>query len=58
MEKFTKLKEVLASAQVDAEKFYNSGNSAAGTRIRKAMLELKSLAQEIRTEVQEQKNSK
>jgi len=58
MEKFEKVKEVLAAAEADAEKFYNSGNSAAGTRLRKAMQDLKTLAQEIRAEVTEKKNTK
>jgi len=57
MEKFTKVKEVLASIEADAEKFYNAGNAAAGTRVRKAMQDLKTLAQEIRAEVTEKKNS-
>lgn len=57
MEKFSKLKELLASVEVDAEKFYNSGNSAAGTRVRKAMQDLKVIAQEIRTEVTEKKSA-
>jgi hypothetical protein len=57
MEKFTKLKELLASAEADVEKFYNAGNSAAGTRVRKAMQDLKVLAQDIRAEVTEKKNS-
>jgi len=57
MEKFTKLKELLSSVEADAEKFYNAGNSAAGTRVRKAMQDLKVLAQDIRTEVTEKKNS-
>ena len=57
MEKFTKLKELLASVEADADKFYNSGNSAAGTRVRKTMQDLKVLAQDIRTEVTEKKNS-
>ncbi|MES2457772.1 MAG: histone H1 [Bacteroidota bacterium] len=57
MEKFSKVKELLASVEADAEKFYNAGNSAAGTRVRKAMQDLKNLAQEIRTEVTEKKNS-
>lgn len=57
MEKFTKLKELVASVEVDIEKFYNSGNGAAGTRVRKAMQDLKVLAQDIRTEVTEKKNS-
>lgn len=57
MEKFSKLKELVTGIEVDAEKFYNSGNGAAGTRVRKAMQELKTLAQDIRTEVTEKKNS-
>lgn len=57
MEKFTQLKDLLATVEVDAEKFYNAGNSAAGTRVRKAMQDLKVLAQEIRAEVTDKKNS-
>ena len=40
----------------DADKFYNKGNSAAGTRVRKGMQDLKNIAQAIRAEVQELKN--
>ena len=58
MEKFSKVKELLASVEADAEKFYNSGNNAAGTRVRKAMQDLKGLAQDIRTEITEKKNTK
>ena len=57
MEKFTKVKELLAAVEADAEKFYSAGNSAAGTRVRKAMQDLKVLAQEIRTEVTDKKNA-
>lgn len=57
MEKFTKMKDLFASVEADASKFYNSGNSAAGTRVRKGMQDLKNLAQEIRTEVTGKKNS-
>jgi hypothetical protein len=57
MEKFSKLKELVASVEADADKFYNSGNGAAGTRVRKAMQDLKNLAQDIRTEVTEKKNT-
>lgn len=57
MEKFTKVKELISSIEADAEKFYNAGNGAAGTRVRKAMQDLKVLAQEIRTEVTEKKNT-
>ncbi|GAA3951789.1 hypothetical protein GCM10022246_02690 [Pedobacter ginsengiterrae] len=44
-------------AESDASKFYKVGNATAGTRLRKAMQDLKTLAQEIRTEVTEKKNS-
>ncbi|WP_316741898.1 histone H1 [Pedobacter antarcticus] len=57
MDKFTKLKELAAGIEADVEKFYNAGNSAAGTRVRKAMQDLKVLAQDIRSEVTEKKNS-
>ena len=57
MEKFEKVKEVIAAIEADVEKFYNAGNAAAGTRVRKGMQDLKTLAQEIRTEVTEKKNS-
>jgi hypothetical protein len=40
----------------DAEKFAG-GNGSAGTRVRKYMQSIKGLAQEVRKEVQEQKNS-
>lgn len=56
MKKFDKLKELLASIEADADKFYNKANSAAGTRVRKGMQDLKNLAQEIRLEIQESKN--
>ena len=58
MDKFQKLKDLLTGVEADAEKFYNAGNGAAGTRVRKAMQELKGLAQEIRAEVTEKKNTK
>lgn len=58
MEKFKKLKELVAGVEADASKFYENSNNAAGTRVRKAMQDLKALAQEIRAEVTEKKNSK
>jgi len=57
MEQIAKLKELIASAEADAEKFYNNGNNAAGTRLRNAMQQLKVTAQEIRTAVTEKKNA-
>ena len=43
-------------AAINAEKFAD-GNNSAGTRVRKTMQNIKNLAQAVRTEVQEQKNS-
>ncbi len=58
MEKFKALKELVASAEADVQKFYEKGNSAAGTRVRNAMQQLKVLATDIRREVTERKNAK
>ena len=55
MQKFEQLEQLVANTKEDARKFYQDGNKAAGTRVRKAMQELKSLAQEIRLEIQERK---
>jgi hypothetical protein len=58
MEKFTALKELIASAENDAEAFYNKGNKAAGTRLRGAMQQLKVSATDVRKEVTEKKSAK
>jgi len=58
MENFAKVKELIASVEADAVKFYENGNGAAGTRVRKGMQDLKNLAQAIRAEVTEKKNAK
>ena len=50
------ISEQLVDAIYDAEKF-EAGNNSAGTRVRKAMQNIKSLAQNVRLEVQAAKNS-
>jgi hypothetical protein len=57
MEKFNNIKSLLESVEKDAESFYSKGNKSAGTRLRGAMQTLKQMAQEVRAEVQEIKNS-
>ena len=52
MKRFDQLRDHVMSLEADFQKFYEKGNSAAGTRVRKGMQELKNLAQEIRGEVQ------
>jgi len=53
---FDELQDAINDCQTDVTKFVE-GNNSAGTRVRKAMQAVKSLAQDIRKEVQEQKNS-
>jgi len=53
---FDSLQDVINDCQTDVTKFVE-GNNSAGTRVRKAMQTVKSLAQEVRVEVQDQKNS-
>lgn len=53
---FDELQDVINDCQTDVTKFVD-GNNSAGTRVRKAMQTVKSLAQEVRVEVQSQKNA-
>lgn len=57
MDRFGQVRGLIESLELDFEKFYDKGNQAAGTRVRKGMQELKNLAQEIRVEVQSIKNT-
>tara|TARA_R100001230_G_scaffold15845_1_gene7156 strand:- start:221 stop:415 length:195 start_codon:yes stop_codon:yes gene_type:complete len=52
---FDDLQDSINDCQTDVTKFID-GNNSAGTRVRKAMQLVKSLAQEVRIEVQDQKN--
>ena len=56
MSNYEDLKAKVHEIEEDVQKFYEKGNNAAGTRIRKAMQEVKAIAQDIRKEVQERKN--
>jgi len=56
MSKFEELKDHVIDLEKDFEAFYDKGNKAAGTRIRKAMLALKKVAQDIRVDVQDKKS--
>ena len=52
---FDNLQDAINDCQTDVTKFIE-GNKSAGTRVRKAMQAVKQLAQDIRLEVQDQKN--
>ena len=56
MARFDEVKDLILSLEGDFEKFYDKKNQAAGTRVRKGMQDLKTLAQDIRSEVQNIKN--
>jgi len=47
---------LLESVQSDYNKFYVDGNASAGTRVRKAMQQIKTSAGDVRTHVQATKN--
>jgi hypothetical protein len=57
MNRFDELKDLVMSLEGDFDKFYNKQNQAAGTRVRKGMQDLKVLAQNIRSQVQDMKNT-
>ena len=56
MEKFDCIAEIVEAAKADVAKF-EGGNKTAGTRIRKAMLQIKNLAHEIRKDISAMKSS-
>lgn len=58
MENYTKIQELVEIMKKDIDAFYVKGNKSAGTRIRTACQDLKKLAQELRINVQETKNTK
>ncbi|MBM4019330.1 MAG: histone H1 [Planctomycetes bacterium] len=56
MEAFERLKALVAQAEADVAKV-DAGNRAAGTRVRKAMQDIKAAAQEVRVKVLEQRSA-
>lgn len=57
MARYDELKELVEAQERDFNQFYEKGNKAAGTRVRKGMQEIKKLAQDIRVEIQDKKNA-
>ena len=55
IETLENIERQLHEAAEDAIKF-DQGNNSAGTRVRRAMQNIKGLAQQVRLEVQAQKN--
>jgi hypothetical protein len=57
METIEKIKSLVESLTIDANKFY-TGNKSAGVRVRKMAQELKSLSQELRVNILEETKTK
>jgi hypothetical protein len=57
MDKFTELESLIANMKDDVTKFYEKSNKAAGVRVRKALQDVKALAQAIRVDISEQKKA-
>ena len=57
LELLNQLEQTITDIREDAVKFDEKGNKAAGTRVRKAMQEVKKLAQDIRVAISEAKNA-
>ena len=51
-DKYTQIIEFVKNMETDVEKFYVKGQAAAGTRVRKALSELKKMSQDMRNEIQ------
>jgi len=57
MNRFAELKALVDGLENDFEAFYDKNNQSAGTRVRGAMQKLKTIAQEVRVDVQDIKNN-
>lgn len=57
MKNYDAIKKIVADMETDVQKFDN-GNNAAGSRIRKAVQEMKRAGQALRTDVQEMKEKR
>jgi hypothetical protein len=55
MELYDQLVKLVSELNEDVTKFYDKGNKAAGTRVRKTCQDIKNLCQEIRVDVSSKK---
>ena len=56
-EKFAQLKAIIATVETDMQKFIEKGNKSAGTRIRKNLQDIRSVASDLRKEILAIKNN-
>jgi len=55
MDTLEKIKTLTEQLSIDAGKFFDNGNKSAGTRARKHAQDLKSLLQDLRKEILEER---
>jgi hypothetical protein len=55
MDKYQQLIDFAQSLETDFHKFYEKGQAAAGTRVRKGLSELRKMCQDVRKNVQDVK---
>jgi len=58
MDKYQQLVDFANSLETDFHKFYEKGQAAAGTRVRKGLSELRKMCQDVRKNVQEVKGER
>ena len=56
MDNLEKIQDQFADFLVEYNNFNSKGNKSAGTRARKALMEITKLAKDIRKEIQDKKN--
>jgi hypothetical protein len=57
MDKIAELKALVETAEKEGAAFYEKNNKAAGTRLRNALQQIKTLATDLRKDVTEKKNA-
>ncbi|MBZ0200713.1 MAG: histone H1 [Ignavibacteriaceae bacterium] len=55
MNKYEELMQAVNNLEADFQKFYEKGQAAAGTRLRKGLSDLRKFAQDVRKDVQDVK---
>ena len=55
MNKYDDLMKAVEELKADFEKFYEKGQAAAGTRLRKGLSNLRKVAQDVRKDIQDLK---
>lgn len=58
MNNYDELKLLIDEMQTDYNKFYEKGVFSSGTKLRKALMEIRTKAQKMREEIQQIKNEK